>query len=182
MAIFATGCQPAVHPTVQASDPKITHANGMLFYAGNTFTGNLLTRSSDGDTLQFEKYENGRLEGESRRWYDNGALSEIREYHEGKKTGIHQGFWPDHSKRFLYHFLNDLAEGNQKDWTDKGLLWRDFNYKNGQEDGPQKMWWENGSIRMNYTVIKGRRFGLQGVKNCDTVSENDINISDKGNE
>lgn len=156
---------------VNTTDTALKHANGVLFYKEKEFSGEVITLAENGDTIKKESYVNGKLDGESVKWYGYGVLEETRYYHLGRKAGTHTGYWPDRSKRFEYHFENDLAEGNQKDWTENGMLWRDFNYKNGQEDGLQRMWYENGKLRMNYQIINGRRYGLQGVKNCNGVSE-----------
>ncbi len=168
------GCHKTSQITIRSNDPGIVHENGKLLFKGNPFTGVFLQYNSTGDTNLLEFYANGLQEGSSVEFYDNQMVRANRYYHLGKKTGGHLGFWRDGSKRFVYHFKNDIAEGNQKEWTDKGILIRDFNYEKGQESGGQKMWYENGNIRMNYTVLNGRRYGLQGVKDCDTIKSNTV--------
>jgi antitoxin component YwqK of YwqJK toxin-antitoxin module len=44
-------------------------------------------------------------------------------------------------------------------------------FKDGQEEGSQKLWYDNGKIRANYVIIKGKRYGLLGTKNCKNVSD-----------
>lgn len=156
------------------SEPGLQEKGNQMLFRGEPFSGIIYVPASDGDTISTAMYQNGLPEGWTRQWYDNGQLREVRRYHAGRKTGEHRGWWLDGKLRFVYHFDNDLMEGLQQDWSDKGQLFREFHYHLGQEEGMQKMWYEDGSIRMNYKVVKGRRYGLQGVKNCDTTENKSV--------
>lgn len=103
------------------------------------------------------------------KWYDNGQLMERRYYENGKKVGVHLGWWPNGNKRFEYHYSMDMYDGPVKEWYEDGQLYRSFNYKDGQEFGAQQMWKPDGRISANYEVRDGRKYGLTGVKNCISV-------------
>ena len=68
-------------------------------------------------------------------------------------------------------FKDDEYEGECSEWNEKGILIRRMHYARGHESGAQQQWYDDGSIRSNYVIIKGRRFGLLGTKNCVNVSD-----------
>lgn len=108
------------------------------------------------------------------KWYNDGQLMERRCYKDGRRNGLHEGWWPDGSKKFEYHYHNDAYNGEVVEWYEDGQMYRRMNYKDGHEDGRQQMWKPDGRIMANYEMKNGRKYGLAGVKNCTTVwDEND---------
>lgn len=81
-------------------------------------------------------------------------------------------WWENGNKKISYLFDNDEYNGICREWNAEGKLIREMSYKKGYEDGPQKMFYDNGKIRSNYVIIKGRRYGLLGTKNCINISDN----------
>jgi antitoxin component YwqK of YwqJK toxin-antitoxin module len=49
------------------------------------------------------------------------------------------------------------------------MLFSDFNYVNGQEEGLQRAWFPNGEVQANYVAKNNRKYGITGVKNCQTT-------------
>jgi len=96
---------------------------------------------------------------------------ELRFYCKGKKHGRQVSFWENGNKRFEFIAQNDVYAGELKEWNIDGKLIHLAHFVNGQEEGEQKMWYANGKIRANYIMIKGRRYGLLGTKNCKNVSD-----------
>ena len=101
----------------------------------------------------------------------NGEMMQERSYSRGKKTGDYKSWWPNGKKKLHYRFANGEYEGTCQEWNENGRLVQEMNYKNGHEEGSQKMYYDNGKIRSNYTIIKGRRYGLLGTKNCINVAD-----------
>lgn len=106
-----------------------------------------------------------------KKYYSNNKLMEIREFRNNMKNGKQIAYWDNGNKRFEYIAKNDVSEGELKEWDFNGKLFHLAHYKNGQEEGVQKLWYENGKIRANYIILKGRRYGLLGTKNCKNVSD-----------
>ncbi len=100
---------------------------------------------------------------------------ESREYLLGRKNGKQIAYWENGNKRFEFVAKNDAYEGELKEWSFDGKLIHEAHFVNGQEDGTQQMWYDNGKIRANYIIIKGRRYGLLGTKNCKNVSDSLLN-------
>ncbi len=157
---------------IQESDASFTRNQGQLFYKNQPFTGIQFATFVSGDTAKIIAFDEGKEQGWSKIWHENGQLAEERYYEKGKKEGIHRAWWPDGKLRFEYHFKNDEHHGEQKDWFPDGKLAEVFHYVNGHEEGQQQMWFDDGSLKANYVVKDGRRFGLPGVKNCFSVVEN----------
>jgi len=106
-----------------------------------------------------------------KKYFPSGKIMEIRHVQNGVRQGLQTAFWENGHKRFEYIAVNDAYEGELKEWAENGQLFHLAHYKNGQEDGVQKMWHTNGKIRSNFVIIKGRRYGLLGTKNCKNVNE-----------
>jgi antitoxin component YwqK of YwqJK toxin-antitoxin module len=120
--------------------------------------------------LSEPKQEKGKLMV-YRKYFPNKQLMEYREYRNEMKNGKQIAYWDNGKKRFEFNAVNDAYEGELKEWDYDGNLFHLAHYKNGVEEGEQKMWYQNGKIRANYVIIKSRRFGLLGTKNCKNVSD-----------
>lgn len=106
-----------------------------------------------------------------KKYFPSGKIREIRHLKNGVRQGLQTAYWENSRKRFEYIAVNDAYEGELKEWAENGQLFHLAHYKNGQEEGIQKMWHANGKIRSNFIIIKGRRYGLLGTKNCKNVNE-----------
>lgn len=122
--------------------------------------------------------ENAKWGRPVEKWYSNGQIMERRYYVEGKKVGVHMGWWPNGNKRFEYHYSEDMYHGKVREWYENGQLYKRFHYKDGHEEGFQQMWKPDGRIAANYEVRNGRKYGLTGVKNCTSVWEDEDTIAE----
>jgi antitoxin component YwqK of YwqJK toxin-antitoxin module len=154
------------------SSTAISIVNDVVFFKKEKFSGTLLELDQNKkDTALSEKYKNGLLNGISKKWYPNKQLMESRAFKNGHKDGRQIAYWANGNKRFEFVARNDAYEGEMKEWSINGRLFHLAHFINGQEEGTQKMWYENGKIRANYAIIKGKRYGLLGTKNCKNVSD-----------
>ena len=122
--------------------------------------------------------ENEEVQGKLivvKKYYPNNQLMEIREFRNDMKNGKQIAYWDNGNKRFEYTAKNDVNEGKLMEWDYNGKLFHLAHFKDGQEEGVQKLWYENGKIRANYIILKGRRYGLLGTKNCKNVSDSIFN-------
>ncbi|NJM93525.1 MAG: toxin-antitoxin system YwqK family antitoxin [Cytophagales bacterium] len=108
------------------------HTDGVLFFDGIPFTGQLLEEYANGSVKEKILYKNGLRTSTSYRYYESGQLFSIRTWKEGKKHGVHRGFFPNGSQRFLYSFEQGMSTGNHKEWYKSGQLASDMNYQNGK--------------------------------------------------
>src|ERR1041384_6587613 len=77
-------------------------------------------------------FVNGKKEGESDTWFENGTLQSKRFYFNGEKDGTHYGWYENGAKRFEYNFENGLNTGLHSEWYLNGYLAKKTTYKNGQ--------------------------------------------------
>ena len=157
---------------VNAVDTTLRIMNGVMYESGQLFTGTVYTlHPGTKDTAELANYFQGKENGEWKKFYAPGALKEKREFTNGKKTGEYIAYWENGNKKLDYLFDDDEYEGTCREWNADGMLIREMNYKKGHEEGEQKMFYDNGSTRSNYIIVKGRRYGLLGTKNCINVSD-----------
>ncbi len=176
MLHFCHGAKPK-HQYVSYKSSNITNVNNTILFCNEPFNGTLFQLANNGkDTLVSEQFANGLLDGISKKWYPNSQLMEQRTYKLGRKQGIQTAFWYNGNKRFEFTAENDAYEGELKEWSEDGKLFHVAHYVNGQEAGVQKMWYTNGTIRANYVIVKGKRYGLLGTKNCKNVSDSIFSV------
>ncbi|HEX8334107.1 MAG TPA: hypothetical protein VF622_15915 [Segetibacter sp.] len=170
--VSSTKADHPIQSFVLRSSKSISIKNDVVFFDGKKYSGFIYELSFDNkDTISTDAYSNGLLNGISRKWYLNRQLMEERSYSNGKKNGSHISYWENGNKRFQFVAIDDVYEGEMKEWSVDGNLIHLANFKNGQEEGTQKLWYDNGKIRANYVMLKGKRYGLLGTKNCRNVSD-----------
>lgn len=164
--------QPVLDKYVLKSSKEISIKNDVVYLNGKTYNGFLYELHPDTkDTIAIEGYFDGVLHGLCKKWYPNKKLLEERFYNHGEKNGKQIAYWENSNKKFEFTAKNDAYEGEMREYTFDGKLIHFATYTNGQEEGTQKLWYDNGKIRANYVIIKGKRYGLLGTKNCKNVSD-----------
>lgn len=146
---------------------EIKNKNGVLFCDNKPFSGRLYALNNT-DTSFIRDYSNGLEDGIHKLWYPNKQIAEIRYYREGKKSGLHFGFWDNGQKKYSYSFENDLYEDKQYEWYPNGQAFSRRTYKKGHESGIQQTWTQEGKLRSNYEARNGRNYGNIGKKNCQS--------------
>ncbi len=154
---------------VNSDDTKLNTKARLIYYDSLLFSGRI-TELKGNDTMSYSEYKAGKLNGQQVTYFSNGKVNEERYHKNGFKTGEHKGWWENGNLRFIYHFIDDKLEGNVKVWNEKGMLFNDFNYVKGQEEGLQQAWFPNGDVQANYVAKNNRKYGISGVKNCQTIS------------
>ena len=167
-------------PVCNSSDPVLLSAldsglraqNGILYFNGQPYTGRVFHQyQGTSDTAGISGYLDGREHGIWKKYYANGKLQETRYFDHGNKTGAYLAWWENGRKKLEYRFDNDEYEGICREWNANGRLIKEMNYTKGYEAGRQRMFYDNGKVRSNYVIIKGRRYGLLGTKNCINVTD-----------
>ncbi len=157
---------------LNSNDERFSSQNGIVFHEQNPYTGYVFTLfANQKDTAMITGFLKGREHGTWKKFYPDGMLQEIRVYRNGKKVDKYNAYWEDGTKKLAYNFKDDEYEGLCQEWTRDGLLIKSMHYSKGYEEGEQKMFFEDGKIRSNYVIVKGRRYGLLGTKNCINVSD-----------
>ncbi len=163
---------PSIYLT---QNSEFKEENGVMFYKKALYSGYVITFFENGDTNAVSGYLNGKKENTARSYYPNKQLKELRVYHQNKKVGEHVGWYSNGTPRFKYNFGSDVYDGTVEDWFENSKRAALFNYKNGYEIGLQQAWYTDGKFRLNYEVVGDRKFGLTGVKNCESVLDTTLN-------
>ena len=157
---------------VKGTDQNITFKNDTVYFNNQKYSGFIFELQSNNlDTLYIKGYYKGLQGGLSKIWNEKHKLIEVRSYINGKKNGKQTAFWNNGNKKFEFVAYQDAYEGEMKEWKSDGQLIHLANYKDGQEEGIQKLWYDDGKIRANFVILKGKRYGLLGTKNCKNVSD-----------
>lgn len=156
--------------TFETTEQPISRQGALVLNNGTPLSGYMVKHYEDGQLKSKVGYINGLKEGPAFEYYADGTMKESRNYASNRKHGQHLGWWPNGSQKFDYTFENGLQQGQSLEWFESGQMLRVNTYVNGKEDGPQKMWEMDGKIRANYVVREGHRYGLIGLKNCKSVS------------
>jgi antitoxin component YwqK of YwqJK toxin-antitoxin module len=98
--------------------------------------------------------------------YVTGQLSRRAEYRNGKLDGVTRGWYQDGTVMYEYHYRQGLGEGLQQQWSRDGTLLLRLNQQHGHEVGLQQMWNSDGSVRSSYVIKDGKRYGLLGARGC----------------
>ena len=153
-------------PVLEAEQVVPEQRNGLVYHDGAPLTGRLIARYDNGSIESEKRYWAGHLHDTSRTFDVGGRLLDERIYHNGKKVGLHRGWYSDGTPRFRYTFVDDRHEGEAIEWFENGQVYRKFHYVDGHEEGRQMMYDEEGTLRANYVVRDGRRYGSIGRKPC----------------
>lgn len=160
-----------VNRWIKGDTVHISSIRGITSFNGEPANGILFFLGERGDTILRKAYRDGKENGESKVWFENGALSECRHYVNGKKEGTHFGWYSNGTPRFIYHFVNDDFNGEYTEWYTNGQLFRQQNFVAGHENGRQRIWFESGKIKSNYVIKNNKRYGLFGTQNCVNVAD-----------
>jgi antitoxin component YwqK of YwqJK toxin-antitoxin module len=151
---------------------KLHLDNGIVMQNDKPFTGYVYTLAANKkDTVEITGFNNGREHGLWKKFYPNGRIMETRYFNNGKKAGTYYAWWPNGVMKLAYHFANGEYNGVCREWTEQKMLVKEMHYKDGYEEGGQKAFYNDGKIKANYVIIKGRRYGLLGTKNCVNVTD-----------
>lgn len=156
---------------VNKTTSELVRKGPSLLRSDTLYSGFTVDYYANGQLKSKTGYFKGLREGKSVKHYPDGSLLEKRDYRDNKKHGNHLGWWPNGNSKFDYHFEKGLQEGLSKEWHNSGQPFRFFTYEKGKEVGSQKMWEDDGTIRANYVVKDNHRYGLIGLKNCKSASD-----------
>tara|TARA_Y100000766_G_C18858673_1_gene582115 strand:- start:931 stop:1440 length:510 start_codon:yes stop_codon:yes gene_type:complete len=122
---------------------------------------------------QIKKEEGPNRNGEYKRWCENGQLSEVAFYIDGKVNGEFREYWCNGNIAFEGTYVNDNPVGVQRSWYEDGNLemeryileeYNDF-YKELQKKtfyvfhGAYKRWYENGILEREVNYVNGEKDG-----------------------
>ena len=158
----------ACEKRIELTDSKVTYEGSRLIYEGKSFSGTVIQKFAALAVTRETTYSEGEIDGEERDVYDNGQTAALRHYEQGKKVGIHEGWYRDGKRRFHHEYADDRFHGEYWEWFQSGGVFTYARYEKGEAIG-RKMWREDGTIYLNYVFPAGRAFCTPGAKLCRQV-------------
>ena len=157
-------------PTI-AFDAKLFFlGNDGLRYQGELFSGKL--RRENSQTERVETYLSGKRNGLIVEYFrQSGRVSKQMYFADGKRVGLHRGYYPSGERQFEMNYLDGVYHGDVTYWYRSGQVYTYTLYERGKVKG-HKMWRKNGRIFANYVMRNGKKVGLNGGKLCLNVKDN----------
>lgn len=150
------------------SEASLRNQNGTWHYQDKVFSGYILD-ILHGDTLAKLPIVAGKEHGLAQGWYASGRKKYECHYAQGKREGKHTGWHENDTLSYAYFFKDDLYEGVQRTYFKNGKRWQELYFAAGREEGKQKTWNEEGRVINNFTVKKGKLYGVVGRYDCMSV-------------
>lgn len=132
------------------------------------FSGFAVSYYPDSSLMEKIGILDGKKQNTAIKWYPDGHLQSVSNYHKGKLHG-EKKLWARDSIHVLladYNFFRGRAHGEQKKWYPTGELYKILNLDMGKEEGLQKAYRKNGALYANYEAKSGRIFGLKKASLC----------------
>ena len=101
------------------------YKNSLVYAKGEnvSFTGKILTFYEDGKLKDETMYKNGKREGLSKYYYQNGKLAVEQNFNnDGNIEGIRKDYWENGNIQEECLYKNGLREGILKEYDEKGKL------------------------------------------------------------
>lgn len=121
--------------------------DGLYYDAqGNIFSGTSIEYYSDSVVQATIEIKDGKLDGLTKIYFNNGELEEIRSYSNGMMHGKWEK-WNRQSVRIAEaNYSENKKEGKWFVWDDNGVLRYDMTYRNGEKTGVWLMYDESGKL------------------------------------
>jgi antitoxin component YwqK of YwqJK toxin-antitoxin module len=176
LGLLAASCQSKTDRQMQLppdlmvmfKDPNLHNANGTWMYKGSKFNGYIIEKSNSTLTAKLPVID-GKTNGIAYGWYKNGSKKSEQHFLNGDREGTDKSWHENGRLAFKNFFQNDKYEGVQKAYYPSGHRFQILNYKNGYEEGRQKSWSDDGRVINNFTVKKGKLYGVVGRYDCMSV-------------
>jgi len=180
LVVAVASCQSLLEKRVQLpsnhivlnKDSDLKNKNGTWLWKGELFDGYIIEKEGHQIIAKLPIID-GKENGTAYGWFKNGKKKYERNYLNGNREGIHKGWYPNDSLAFEYQFHEDKYEGEQRSYYESGKSWQSLHYKNGYEEGKQKSWNESGRLINNFTVKKGKLYGVIGRFDCMSIHQKD---------
>lgn len=113
---------------------------------GKLFTGTSVEYYSDSSIHMELQLKQGKPDGITRIYFDDGQVEETRAFKNGMMHGKWEKWDRQNARIAEANYTENLKDGKWYIWDDKGTLRYDMTYKNGKKSGTWLMYDENGKL------------------------------------
>jgi antitoxin component YwqK of YwqJK toxin-antitoxin module len=116
----------------------------------------------NGNNLLFEgNFQNGKLNGVVKEYYENGQLKSEGNSKNGQPDGLLKEYYENGQPQRLTTYANGEVNGLKTEYYENGKKRLEVNFKNGQPDGLEKSYYESGNIQMKGFFKDGKQHGMR---------------------
>ena len=120
----------------------------------------LQKRGKKGEELRYAPDQNTPYTGWSKRMHDNGQISWLFQYKDGKRDGPLTYWYSNKQKESEWTYKDGNWDGLKTSWYRNGQKKDEATYKDGNKDGLQMFWYPNGQKKEEGTYKDGKMDGL----------------------
>ena len=114
-------------------------------YKNGKQDGITTTWDENGQKESEGNYKNGKTDGTMTTWYENGQKESEANSKNGKRDGIVIAWYGNGQKKVEGNSKNGKLDGTTTTWYENGQKKEEWNYKNDTLDGIASTWYENGN-------------------------------------
>ncbi len=138
--------------------PFTNHLYHEVFVNNGKREGNYKKYYKTGELKIDCHYINGKLNGSCKTYYKSGKLKLECNYINGKKEGILYSYEENYKTQLNY--INGNIEGKAYIYiTDSNILCCEIEYKNGKQCGEFKTYYDDGSVKNVFSAINLKKNG-----------------------
>ena len=140
----------------------VTIVNGVCYLkADMSIVTGIATGSEDGMLME-TNYKDGKTDGLTTVWFENGQLEGKVNYKDGKTDGLSKFWFENGQLKGEINFKDGKEDGLKKRWDINGHLEDESNYKDGELDGLSKTWHLNGQLQSEVNWKDGALIYIKG--------------------
>ncbi len=145
---------------------ELNPQEGKWYFNETPFNGYAIVIHKNGNLAEKTGFLDGKREGPSYKWYDDGMLSSEKNYRKNRLEGVAKTWWPNGQQSTESNYQNRKRHGVQIKWYPSGQMARLMQFNQGKEEGLQQAWLRTGKLYANYEAKNGRFFGLKRSNLC----------------
>ncbi len=146
-----------VSKLVELSLTNAVQKNGRFFASDGVvpFSGILVDYYPSGALRSRTSIQEGRIDGLSRGFYENGQLQIEERFRAGVSHGLRTKWRADGSKLSAGKIVNGVFDGKFVKWHPNGTISQEISMKEGQAHGVSKSWDEEGGLLSEVSMTQG---------------------------
>jgi antitoxin component YwqK of YwqJK toxin-antitoxin module len=132
---------------ISSSGQALLKDDGLYYNKqGKVYTGIGYEYYADSTIRSESTIVDGKLEGMTKIFFENGKLEEIRSFKKGMMHGKWEKWNKDQVRVAEANYKNNLKDGKWFVWDDKGTLRYDMTYEQGKKVGTWYMYDDKGKL------------------------------------
>lgn len=164
-------------PLVVNSEEISRNARGELTYKDKLFTGEVVSYHTPEQLASSDQYVDGRRQGYSIHWFENGIKASEIYYERGRREGFARSWWSGGTLKSKTFYIDGKKEGEVWSWYQSGAKYKRTHFSQGRPTGIQQAWRENGDLFSNFEYKNGRVYGLNKADTCMGVKNEVLSSS-----